>query len=257
MHLPTKKPTKPADIAGMKNGELPESALAPCGIGAFRMEKTAALAMNALVKDAAAAGFEIKATGTYRSIAAQTALFHSRYTREPIQGAPTKTWKGETWYQKPGTAMAATPGTSNHGWGLAADLAEERDGDPQPESVSTALVAWLVQHAATYGFAAEAQSEPWHWVYTEGDKLPAAVTGETSQAPTQELPARKTLRRGDTGPDVKRCQNLLVENGIKVRGGADGIFGKHTEAAVRSFQRAHSLQPDGVVGPKTWSELER
>jgi murein L,D-transpeptidase YcbB/YkuD len=150
--------------------------------------------------------------------------------------------------------MAATPGTSNHGWGLAADLAEERDADPQVESVSTSFVAWLVKNAAIYGFAAEAQSEPWHWVYTEGDKIPAAVTGETT---TEPAPARKTIRRGDKGPEVRLCQNLLVENGIKVRGGSDGIFGKHTEAAVRAFQTARGLKADGVVGSKTWLELEK
>jgi len=28
-----------------------------------------------------------------------------------------------------------------------------------------------------------------------------------------------------------------------------------TEAAVRRFQRAHGMVPDGIVGPKTWQKL--
>jgi LAS superfamily LD-carboxypeptidase LdcB len=67
--------------------------------------------------------------------------------------------------------MAAAPGTSNHGWGLAVDFAEELDGDTQPESVSAKFVKWLIRNAATYGFSAEVQSEPWHWRYVAGDKL--------------------------------------------------------------------------------------
>jgi peptidoglycan hydrolase-like protein with peptidoglycan-binding domain len=37
----------------------------------------------------------------------------------------------------------------------------------------------------------------------------------------------------------------------------DGIFGPETEATVRVFQRDHDLVPDGIVGPKTWRELDK
>jgi peptidoglycan hydrolase-like protein with peptidoglycan-binding domain len=36
----------------------------------------------------------------------------------------------------------------------------------------------------------------------------------------------------------------------------DGNFGPKTETAVRAFQRAHSLVPDGIVEPKTWAALD-
>jgi peptidoglycan hydrolase-like protein with peptidoglycan-binding domain len=35
----------------------------------------------------------------------------------------------------------------------------------------------------------------------------------------------------------------------------DGIFGLNINANVRSFQAAHGLGVDGIVGPNTWPEL--
>ncbi len=40
-------------------------------------------------------------------------------------------------------------------------------------------------------------------------------------------------------------------------GKIDGIKGKRTRRAIREFQRANGLNPDGVVGPKTWGILNR
>lgn len=173
--LPVKPLRKPSCLDGQENGRLGAGILKRCGIGNFLMADPAARACRALVAAAAARGFQVRATGTYRSYAQQEALFRSRYTCEVLKGRPTKRWNGETWYQLPKTAMAAVPGTSNHGWGLAVDFAEELDGDVAPESVSPRLVKWLIKHAATYGFSAELQSEPWHWRYVAGDRIPPAV----------------------------------------------------------------------------------
>jgi peptidoglycan hydrolase-like protein with peptidoglycan-binding domain len=61
--------------------------------------------------------------------------------------------------------------------------------------------------------------------------------------------ARRTLRRGDSGDLVKFVQE-------KCRIPSDGAFGAGTEAAVREFQRRVDLVPDGIVGPKTWAQLD-
>ena len=88
----------------------------------------------------------------------------------------------------------------------------------------------------------------------------AAIMNGTAPAPTliaaAEPPARPgaptgrpTLRRGDTGQLVRPVQT-------RVRVRVDGNFGPKTEAAVRAFQSAHGLVPDGIVGPKTWVKLD-
>ena len=56
---------------------------------------------------------------------------------------------------------------------------------------------------------------------------------------------------------LKLCQEILksFSNPMFDPGPADGIFGDHTEAAVKAFQTAFALSPDGIVGPKTWLVL--
>ena len=60
-------------------------------------------------------------------------------------------------------ANANIPGTSNHGWGVAGDLAI---GTPQaPTSLQDGDIEWLVSNARTFGFWAENPAEAWHWVH--------------------------------------------------------------------------------------------
>lgn len=62
------------------------------------------------------------------------------------------------------------------------------------------------------------------------------------------------LKEGSSGPLVKQLQKLLSDKGFNP-GTIDGVFGLGTKAAVRSFQKANSLEADGVVGSKTWNAL--
>jgi len=58
-----------------------------------------------------------------------------------------------------------------------------------------------------------------------------------------------TLRIGDKGSDVAEVQERL---GLLE---PDGVFGSTMLQAVEAFQAAHQLDPDGVVGPKTFKAL--
>ena len=56
------------------------------------------------------------------------------------------------------------------------------------------------------------------------------------------------LHRGDRGSTIAQVQRAL---GIP----ADGVYGSATRRAVISFQRAHGLIVDGIVGPQTLGAL--
>lgn len=66
---------------------------------------------------------------------------------------------------------------------------------------------------------------------------------------------KDTLKLGSRGADVRYLQGLLLAVGITLD--ADGDFGPATDAAVRAFQLWRKLVVDGVVGRKTWLELDR
>lgn len=77
---------------------------------------------------------------------------------------------------------------------------------------------------------------------------PAAPKPAPKPAPT------RLLRMGSRGADVAEVQRMIVESGIYLRL-IDGHYGSKTEAAVKTFQKAHGLLADGIVGPKTLAAL--
>lgn len=125
----------PADLARYGNGKIPSDALAKVGGTAHRLWAPAAQSFDDLLGAAARDGVRIGITDSYRSFDAQVDVA----ARKGL-------------YSQGG--LAARPGTSPHGWGLAVDL----DLDDRAQ-------AWMRANAATYGFADDTPREPWHWVY--------------------------------------------------------------------------------------------
>jgi len=125
----------PTSLAGYGNGLIPESSLAPLTGSSERMWAPAAQHLNELMADAKKAGVSISVTDGYRSYDDQVAVAKEKglYT----QGG-----------------LAAAPGTSEHGWGLAVDL-----------GLDATSQAWMKQHAKEYGFVDNVPRESWHWQF--------------------------------------------------------------------------------------------
>jgi peptidoglycan hydrolase-like protein with peptidoglycan-binding domain len=298
MTLPIAPVSRPADLTGQTNGRLSSALLRPVP-GGGRLHHLAARAWEALVIHAMAHG-KLPLTythgGTYRDFASQERLFRSRYEIGGAHGG-CKTWNGERWCKKLVNgrvpATAATPGTSNHGWGLAIDTAYDSNPANGVHPDDAAYIkghagwAWLLANAERFGFSWELQSEPWHIRYVAGDTLPQAVldwerfaaslapapapapapspTPAPTPVPTpapapggRKMQWLDTLRRGASGQNrntVMILQALLASMGYSVQ--VDGQFGVQTENLVRWAQGIRGLTTDGVVGPVTWDALSR
>jgi LAS superfamily LD-carboxypeptidase LdcB len=88
-----------------------------------------------MMTDAQKAGVHIGITDSYRPYAEQVDLARRKGL-----------------YSQGG--LAAKPGTSEHGWGMAADL-----------DLNAKATSWMKQHGADYGFVNNVSREPWHWAY--------------------------------------------------------------------------------------------
>ncbi len=63
------------------------------------------------------------------------------------------------------------------------------------------------------------------------------------------------LRKGDRSSDVTSLQKSLQEEGY-FKGPVTGYYGSLTEAAVKKFQKAKGLNPDGIAGSETQQVIE-
>ena len=126
--------TTPADLRRFGNGRIPSSALTPIGIGSHRLYAPAAAAFMKMRAAAAREGVQIGVTDSYRSYATQVDLVRRKGL-----------------YSQGG--LAATPGTSQHGWGLAVDVDTNSRG-----------TQWLRENASRFGFSTIPR-EPWHWQF--------------------------------------------------------------------------------------------
>ncbi len=87
-----------------------------------------------------------------------------------------------------------------------------------------------------------------------GPSAPAAVSGPAATpAGTATFVGMKSGVRGD---NVKVLQRALIDAGVSVRGGADGIFGPMTEAALKIYQQDNGLTVSGVVDDAVVAKLE-
>ncbi len=88
-------------------------------------------------------------------------------------------------------------------------------------------------------------------------ELPLCVRGVViDEAALEDCAPRRSLRLRTPpmkGEDVSQLQAALLAQGFTVS--RDGVFGKETEAALRSFQASRGLSTDGIAGPQTWGAV--
>ena len=82
---------------------------------------------------------------------------------------------------------------------------------------------------------------------TAADKSAAAASNPYSQL--------VGLRPGALGGAVEALQQRLLDLGVQVRGGVDGIFGPATANSLKAFQTQRGLNADGVVDAATAQAL--
>lgn len=243
----------PSALKGLKNGQLPESMLARVKTGG-KMYAPVAEEFNKMYDAALAAGHKLRNVGDYRSFDRQLRMFLDRYSTTDMGRSPQvrRTYDGKYWYLKPGKAPSATPDPegkkgSNHGWGLAIDLAYE-DSNGRLRGMSGACFEWLCENGPKYGFYLQTSDrrskwwEAWHWQYCLGDAKP----DPNNQPEVESLPARTqgngSLRRGAQGEAVKEIQRIVGAQPV------DGDWGPKTDKAVKEWQDQHGLEPDGIWG---------
>ena len=66
--------------------------------------------------------------------------------------------------------------------------------------------------------------------------------------------ARAVIKNGSTGTLTAIAEGILAAKGF-YRENIDAVFGNGMEMAVRSFQKAHGLDTDGIIGKETWRRL--
>lgn len=80
---------------------------------------------------------------------------------------------------------------------------------------------------------------------------PVAAQSPAVPSPAPSAPTVTGLERGAKGDAVRTLQQALVNQGVAVAGGVDGVFGPATEAALKQFQSAKGLTATGKVDDAT------
>ena len=149
-----------------------------------------------------------------------------------------------------GIAHAEAPATSVTGLRLGAT------GDPV-RRVQEALIAkgYAVAGGADGVFGAGTERALKQFQTSQGLNANGTVTNATAIALGLLANPFVGLAQGATGDAVRQLQQNLINRGIAVAGGADGVYGAGTTAAVKQFQRQLGYYPSGSVNAATAAAL--
>lgn len=129
----------------------------------------------------------------------------------------------------------------------------QRASGLNPDGVVGADTQAALFGTGSIGIGRQYQSQP----YDLPPPPPFPSASPNDEGETFSTTTRTTdliLQLGDRGSEVRRLQEKLRREGFDP-GSIDGIFGRQTQVAVRRFQRANDLYPDGVAGRETLAAL--
>jgi hypothetical protein len=193
-------------------------------------------------------GLKMKINSAYRTVAQQHVLYQL-YKR----GSGLIT-------------LAARPGKSNHEDGMALDVDNYQAW--KPYFVSNGW-GWQGGNDPVHFYELSGRNDigdigvkafqllwnqfnPNDRTIVDGDFGPQTAA-KMNQAPADGFVIIKIFRVGDSGEIVKRIQQALTNAGFVTS--VTGSFDNATEQSVINFQKEKGLQPDGIVGPKTLTDL--
>ena len=141
---------------------------------------------------------------------------------------------------------------SQHLYGLAADITFAKS--------SPAILEKAAKYAQAIGFTGIGLDSKYQmYMHLDTRPSPSYFRYNSSNRSYSVSGFLVTLRKGSKGDDVKTLQTKLKKLGYKDKDGkeliCDGDFGANTEHALKNFQKAKDLTPDGIAGPKTWAKL--
>ena len=134
--------------------------------------------------------------------------------------------------------------------------------DPEGTFGNSTLAA-VKKFQSVFGLTPDGLVGPATWnkisyIYAAVSRL-ADLESEGTSLGIGTVPPSSVLRLGSRGQDVLTLQailNLISEFYPSVpRLAQNGIFDTQTQQAVIAFQQLMRLNPDGIVGPATWSAL--
>lgn len=290
MALPVIRVTMPPDLVNAPNGRLGPELLVnvafpgrPTGGQLHLQAARAWWAFSAACL--AATGVVLTVTSiadAYRSYARQLRAFLDRY--EPVSHATwlvTRTsrrrrfsYGGHTyWRLRPGMSPVATPGTSNHGWGLALDICEITGTGQVIGIASSRAWPWIKGNLLRFGMSWEYTNEgveDWHIRLHVGSSVTAAVVQFEQTDVTSPLPVWDPLNgkyalwplavKPRIGPMSTGDAVLYAQCVIHDKAGGNiprhGAYDLPTMERVKQLQHFFGLTVDGWIGPQTWSLID-